>query len=266
MGKRVKMLLPCACAAVVLALVFGRGWIFRESPPRSGPPMVQPASDNVITVHYHERKPYYITSGDGVYGLCADPLRLAFERAGIRYRWRRTPPKRQMEILRKNQGGDCLLGWFKNPARERIVKYSLPIYQDKPALVLARSTNPRVRTGVSLKEMLADPGLVLLKKDAYSYGKMLDALIEEARPRREITTVDNIGMLKMIRAGRADYFFISEEEADELVRVSGFPDTDFKYIRFSGMPMGEKRYILFSKNIEDELVERVNEAIRGLEN
>ncbi len=263
MSNRGKMLLLSMFAAIAIALIFGRERLFRDArSPRVETPSVQAAGEDVITVHYHERKPFNISSVDGVYGLCADPLRLAFEKAGVRYRWRQTPSKRQMEILKQNRGRDCFLGWFKNPAREKIAKYSLPIYQDKPAVALARSNNPDVRTGVSLKMVLSNPSLVLLKKDGYSYGKMVDALIEETRPNQVITTADNVGMLHMIRARRADYFFISKEEADELIIASGFPDTDFKYVRFSGMPMGEKRYILFSKMIEDDVVARVNEAIR----
>ncbi|MCP4686500.1 MAG: amino acid ABC transporter substrate-binding protein [Desulfobacterales bacterium] len=263
MGKRGKMMVMGACTAIVIILIFGRELVFRSDlPSRFEPPPVPTAEDQVITVHYHERRPYYITTGEGVTGLCADPARLAFEKAGIPYRWRQTPPKRQMVILKQNQGKDCLLGWFKNPAREKIARYSPPIYRDKPTLALARADNPRVQSGGILKALLSNPDLLLLKKDGYSYGAYVDALLEENKPRWEATAASNVGMLNMIHSGRADYFFISEEEADELIDVSGFPDADFKYIRFSDMPMGEKRYILFGKQIEDEVVEKVNEAIR----
>jgi hypothetical protein len=41
----------------------------------------------------------------------------------------------------------------------------------------------------------------------------LDQKIAELDPARIETTVENSGMLKMIYAGHADYFFIAPEEA-----------------------------------------------------
>ena len=68
-------------------------------------------------------------------------------------------------------------------------------------------------------------------------------------------------MINMILARRADYFFISEEEADALIPKAGLNKADFKYIRFLNMPTRLKRYILFSRQVEDELVEKLNAAI-----
>jgi hypothetical protein len=69
-------------------------------------------------------------------------------------------------------------------------------------------------------------------------------------------------MLQMIQAGRADYFFISQEEAEVLIAASGSPPKHFKYIRFIDMPKGNKRYIMFSPLIEDEIISEINTVIR----
>lgn len=263
MLKLKSLLIPTACLVTVVSLLFARPFIFRDtSPPSRQTSVVPPPADEVITVHYHERVPYYVTGPYGVYGLCADPLKKAFKGAGIPFRWQKTPAKRQLDILKENRGRECILGWFKNPEREKFAKYTLYIYQDKPAMALARADNGEITSGKSLEETLSNPHLVLLRKDGYSYGRFVDEKIAELNPKQEITTAENIGMLKMIHSKRADYFFIAEEEAEELIISSGLPETDFKRVKFSNMPEGNKRYILFSRKVEDEVIEKINKAIR----
>lgn len=204
-----------------------------------------------------------MTGSFGVYGLCADPAKAAFEKAGVSLHWQKTPAKRQLDILKANTSKDCLLGWFKNPAREEFAKFSLCIYQDKPTIALARSDNAKIVSGISLEGILSNPELMLLRKNGYSYGQFVDTKISELHPKQEITHAENMGMIKMIHSKRADYFFISEEEAKELTTSSGLPQADFKFIRFSNMPNGNKRYLLFSKKVNDEVIEAINVAIRS---
>lgn len=63
---------------------------------------------------------------------------------------------------------------------------------------------------------------------------------------------------------RSDYFFIAPEEAEGLIRSSGYPREDFKFITFLDMPSGEKRYILLSQQINDHVVNELNRAIDKL--
>lgn len=248
---------------LVASALLGRNIKIGEIPSKTFQSSPSNTSDDaLIVVHYHERKPYYETRSDGVHGLCADPLKLVFEKAGVSFRWEKTPPKRQLEILKHNPGRNCLLGWFKTPKREKIAKYSLYIYQDKPAIAIARSDNDKISSGCSLKDILSNQNLVLLRKDGYSYGNYLDEQIGKLKPAEEITSTDNLGMLQMIQVGRADYFFIAQEEAEVLMAVSGAPTKDLKYIRFTDMPKGNRRYIIFSPLIDDEILSRINTAIK----
>ena len=256
-------LIPGLCLVVGLTVLFGKSFISRDLslPSRQSSTNPQPVND-LITIHYHERFPYYVTGPLGVYGLCSDPAKLAFKKAGIPFRWEKTPAKRQLDIIKNNRSRDCLLGWFKNSEREKFAKYSLYIYMDKPAIALARADNKEIIPGRPLEETLFNVNLILLRKNGYSYGQFVDAKIAELNPKQEITNAENVGMLKMIHSKRADYFFISEEEAEELTASSGLPKTDFKYIKFSNMPQGNKRYLLFSKKVEDEVIDKINAAIK----
>lgn len=258
-------LIPLLCLGIALALLFGRGFIphGEQSPVLLA---VEKPADGVITIHYHERPPYYVTGPLGVYGLCADPVKQAFHQAKIPFRWEKTPAKRQLDILKENRSRACLIGWFKNSERDKFARYSHPIYQDKPFIALARADNRQLISNGPLEEIFLNPELVLLRKNGYSYGPFMDTLISKLGPRQNITSAENIGMLKIIYSGGADYFFISEEEAIQLIDTSGILKTGFKQIRFTNMPEGNKRYLLFSKQVENKVIDQINSAIKDHDN
>jgi polar amino acid transport system substrate-binding protein len=214
-----------------------------------------------VNVHYNERIPYLHKTENGVEGLTATPTAAAFQKAGIPFRWENTPSKRQMKIIKENGGCDCLVGWFKNPEREKFAKYTHYIYQDKPQIALTRADNKKLRSGTTVDSVLSDPELTLEIKEGYSYGSFLDAKIAQYKPKIDRTIYENINMLKKIHAKRADYFFIAPEEAQGLIESSGLPRKDFKFIEFSNMQKGEKRYILCSQKVGDDLIERLNKAL-----
>lgn len=252
---------------MALAALFGRTYLLTHNPDSSliTPSGSQPVQRNteIITVHYHERTPYYNTGADGVFGVCADPVNIAFRRAGVPFRWQRTPAKRQLDIIRQDKGMDCALGWFKNPERELFGRFSLPVYQDRPTVALARADNDRIVSGAPLEATLSDRDLVLLRKDGYSYGEFIDQKIAMLQPKEVITTGDNLSMLNMVHRYRADYFFIAQEEARALLASSQIQASDFKLVTFSDMPEGNKRYLICSKLVSEELMERIDRAIQG---
>lgn len=230
--------------------------------PVSVPILSESRSGSVLTVLYHERPPYYVTGPLGIYGLCVDPVKKAFSTAGIIAEWVKVPAARQLDMLKPNTPDICAIGWFRNPEREKIAVYSHAIYQDRPMIALARADNRGLVSHRLLAQTFENQALMFLRKDGYSYGPYIDDMILEHGPRWVITTAENVGMLKLIYEGLADYFFISEEEAIELIQTSGLPADAFRFIRFSDMPAGNKRYLLFSRSTDKALVDKVNAAIR----
>ena len=104
--------IPFLCLVIAVIVLFGSGFIFPDLLPLSRPgyPKLQPESINdMITIHYHERPPYYVTGPLGVYGLCADPAKMVFNKAGIPFRLVKTPAKRQLDIIKANRSKDCLI-------------------------------------------------------------------------------------------------------------------------------------------------------------
>lgn len=215
-----------------------------------------------ITIYYVERIPYMYQAGDGHYGgLVLAPVELAFKKANIPYVIEKLPAKRHLIYLKENRPNICAVGWYKNPEREKFAKYSKAIYQNKSRIAIARNDNDAIVSGKTLEAVFENPDLTLLVKDGYSYGAYIDDKIAKYRPNTHKTTEENLHMIKLIHAGRYDYFFLSEEEADALIPRTGLYRSDFKYIHFEDIPVGLKRYILFSKQVDDKIVERINNAI-----
>lgn len=163
-----------------------------------------------------------------------------------------------MAFLQQNQGRDCLVGWFKNPQRERFAKYTQAIYQDKPIIAIALSSNNKVGNGRSVEAFFKDRTLRLLLKDGYSYGKFLDGLINDLDPVRQVVTIENISMLEMLNQGRADYLFVAKEEADSIIERMNITGEKYQYIYISDMPAENNRYIMCSMQVEDSIIERLN--------
>lgn len=268
MFKHKQSTLALICLIFCGAFIFARP-LFHGRPPVTTGRIAEGdrtfgSDSRMLTVHYHQRRPYYMKDAGRVHGLCADVVNRAFTNAGIPYRWQETPAKRQLPLLEANRKRECLVGWFKNPSREAYAKFSIPIYRDKPTIALARKDNPRINSGDSLEKIFADHLLKLLRKDGYAYGEFIDRKIAAFNPRQVVTTADNMGMLQMIRSWRADYFFIAEEEAASLVSLSGLPSATFKFISFSHMPEGNRRYILYSRKVEDSIIEKIDDAVRAI--
>lgn len=217
--------------------------------------------EDKITMLYHERIPYAVTSNGSVQGLTATPVTLAFNKSGIDIDWIETPVKRQLLAIKMNKGCQCSIGWFKNSERETFARYSASIYQDKPQVAITSAHNKSLVSQRSLADALKNKQLSLLVKDGYSYGKFIDQKIQQYQPTTHSVLYENLKMLSLIYHQRYDYFFIAPEEVNYLIDASGFTRTDFKIIRFKDMPEGEKRYILCNKKVSEETIRRLNSNI-----
>ena len=215
-----------------------------------------------VTLHYFPRPPYVYQEGGQLVGLTGAVAAAAFRSAGITTTVQDTPASRFLVIVKRDDGLDCGIGWFKNPEREEFGKFTKAIYQDEAMAALTVPDNTRISTADSVESVLANKDLKLLVKQSFSYGKTLDAMMERLQPNRQIATVENVQMVKMIQARRADYMLISPEESVATIAAAGYQPNDFKLLRLVNMPKGESRYILCSKSVPDELIVRINAAIR----
>lgn len=260
------MLVFAVCIVAITVALYARTAIYPTAPSRAEPVVRETDGDAYnrgrIIIHYHERHPYYVSQGKGVGGIIGDRITFVFEQAGIPLAWKKTPAKRQLDIIKKNSGREGAAGWFKTPKRETFAKFSRPIYQDRPTIALARADQDLIQSDLPLADTLANRRLRLLRKNGYIYGGFIDRLIDQLQPNQTVTFADNVSMLKMIHTQRVDYLFIAQEEADDLLTQAGLPASDFKKITFTDMPEGNRRYILFSRQVEDSTIDRLNRVIQ----
>src|SRR5438105_5582575 len=173
-----------------------------------------------ITLYYNERPPYLVTSIDhSVSGLTATPAADAFRSAGIPFEWSKLPTNRQLAALKENMAAECAVGWFKNSDRESFARYTKAIYRDRPTVALASAAfAPKT---LHLSELLRSPDTTVLLKDGFSYGPYIDGLLSQLKPNKIVTTAENAQMVQMVAAHRADFMFVSEEEAAYLAEQAG---------------------------------------------
>jgi uncharacterized protein (TIGR02285 family) len=218
-------------------------------------------ADDKITVHYNERPPYLKSMPDGSPGgLTGTPAVEAFKKAGIAVSWAKTPTSRQLDLLEKNEGKDCAVGWFKNPKRESFAKFTKAIYRDKPWVAVANS-GFAIKPGAKLEELLSDKKTRLLVKDGFSYGSFIDGLLARTKPTTTKTTGESPQMVQMIKADRADLMLASQEEAAFFIESAGLSAKEMKTVSFPDVPEGEKRYIMCSKKVGDDVIAKLNKAI-----
>ncbi len=216
-----------------------------------------------VTLHYVQRPPYMMAAGEGLTGLTGGPSYLAFKTAKVAVVVKETPFARQLYYLEKNTGRDCMIGMFRRPEREAFAKYSKPVYQDQPQVIVAGVAQAkRFSDFQSVVDVFNDKKLVLLTKLGYSYGVPLDAMIEKYQPTRIQTTDENLQMLRSVRLNASSYMFMAPEEANVAIEAAGFTASDFKLIRLGNMPEGEYRHLLCSRNVPDEVMHKLNAAIR----
>lgn len=215
---------------------------------------------NPLEIIFEERPPYVVQSNGDVSGLVASPLMSALKKAHVKYVVKEKPSKRHLYEIKANQKPLCAIGWFKNPERETFARYTQPLYQDRPMGILVHRQNQAVSAIQSIDELLTHSSLTMLAKKSYSYGTFVDDQIKKHGVEKREVGVGNVKMLTLIAKRRADYMFISYEEAHEL--LTSHPQKDvLRFIALKGMPEGNKRYLICSKKTDDALIQRINEQL-----
>lgn len=219
------------------------------------------AAEPTLVLHYHERPPYNISGGMGiVYGLTATPAIAALTRAGVPFRWELTPLARQFKLIELGTGLDCAVGLFRNPDRERIGKFSLPLYRDTAMVGIARADSGLSQVA-SIEDLMRDRSKRLMLKRGLTYGARVAELVKTLQPTTEMVTIESDQMVRMLKAQRADWMLASEEEANYLIAKAGLSPGEVSILRFRDLPQGEERHLFCSRAVPDAMLARINAAI-----
>lgn len=221
----------------------------------------QALAADALKLLYEIREPMsYRDSRGKITGLVVTPVEQAMLAADISYVWIETPFKRQLNVVEANDDAVCAVGMFKNRDRQKYAKFSLAILRDtaRPSVMLAHK-DFQPDKGMDLLRTLSLPGIKILKKESASYGTVIDDAIERSRITVVGTTAESMNMAKMIAARRADFIFVPEDEALNMIKLIG--EDKLHIFKPLGMPQGPERFLMCSQQVSDELLQRFNKAL-----
>ena len=221
------------------------------------------AGAETMTISYFERPPYYYTAKNGQpEGFLLDKVVEIMEQAGIEARFLSLTPNQILYVVRHAVSPHCSIGWFKNSQREEFAKFSRPIYQDKPVLLLIRkSGQDRIGKEHTLAAIFANHRLIFARNIHYSYGEYIDGLLREKEPESYLTVKGQANLIQVIAADDRKYILVSPEEATSLIRRAGYQQEDFALVPLADIPVGNNRYLMCSQSVSDELLKRIDQAI-----
>ncbi|WP_243359525.1 substrate-binding periplasmic protein [Fundidesulfovibrio terrae] len=218
-----------------------------------------------LKVYYFERPPYYATLEAQPSGFLIHRTREILTEAGLEFEFQSMPARRILQELATGETSACAVGWFKTPERERLYKFSLPIYQDMPMLAVFLKSGKQPPAATSTFTRLAtEKDLTLGIIESFSYGPKTDALLAAMPipPMRVQGSQEQL--MRMLAARRFDYMLVNPEEANTLACLAGLAPDDIVQLPLSDLPKGNTRYLMFSKATGDETIQRINAAITKL--
>lgn len=221
------------------------------------------ASAQSLLMVFRDKPPYSFMDNGVAKGFLLERTRRVLSAAGIKAQFREMPPKRLFFEIERNEQAICSLGWYKIPEREKFARFSVPLHQDKPHVVLVGPGSVgAVRKHGTLKELMADPALVMAVADGVSYGPELDQVILKFAGKVDLSLQSPLHVVKKVAARRADFMFIDQEDYNYLTESSAdFRSEGLVRIDYSDMPAGLKRYILCSQRVSDDTMQKINAAI-----
>ncbi|WP_299444508.1 transporter substrate-binding domain-containing protein [uncultured Rhodospira sp.] len=245
-----------AACLTVLALLL---WV---APSTVADDAETPTAPPPVTLLVFERSPYYVRTDDGGFGgLVAGPVARAFEAAGVPYVWRAMQPNGHLRTVAADREPVCAVGWFRTETREHLGLFSDPISRDRPQVVLTRVDNSVVMEHTSLEGLLSDSRARLGTKLGYSYGAVIDGMIESVRPPQSTVSQDDQGLVRMVLGRRFDYMITSFEEADALISRFGAAGEDLVALTFEDSPPGNTRHLVCSRSVGRGVMARINAAL-----
>lgn len=220
-------------------------------------------SGEPLAMLFRDKPPYSFVDHGKPQGFLLERVRQILDAAKVEAKFENVPPKRIFADIAANRAEICSFGWYKIPEREAYAKFSLPIHQDKPHVILA---GPRSRDAImrhkTLRELMADTSLLLGVVDGVSYGPEIDALIANFRGPVERALIPPLQLARKVAAQRVDFMFIDQEDLDYLGRSNPELRNDsLKKLTFADLPPGLKRYILCSQKVSDDTMTRINQAV-----
>ncbi|MBH9577487.1 transporter substrate-binding domain-containing protein [Inhella proteolytica] len=221
------------------------------------------AQAQTVQIEYRDKPPYSYTERGRPAGFLLLRTIELLEQAKVEAEFLEVPVKRILQDIEGNQAPICSPSWYKLPEREKFARFSLPIHQDKPHVVLAHAQAAKaIQRHAKLSALFADPQLTPGLLDGVSYGAELDQALAQTRKPAVRARLNPGQLARMIAAQRADYMLIDQEDLGWLRNDPEFNSLNLVRFEFPDMPAGLLRYLMCSRQVDPAVLERVNQAIR----
>jgi polar amino acid transport system substrate-binding protein len=222
-------------------------------------------ADSAITLEYRDKPPYSFTSHGRPSGFLLARMAEVFRRANIPVIFAEMPAKRISADIKANAAPICSPGWYKLAERERFARFSLPILQDRPQVVLAGAQMAAaVRRKGSIRALFADPAFTMGVVDGVSYGAEIDGWIARLPNPPVRAIVVPLQMARMVANQRADFMIIDEDDLSAIVQSHEYESLGLQRIVFPDPPHGLKRYLMCSQSVPQNQMDRINLAIQSV--
>ena len=214
-----------------------------------------------ITVSWRDKPPYHYIENGEPKGFLLERARLVFAQAGVSARFVNEPQKR---IWAKFQGGAtnyCSISWYRLPERGALAQYSQPFHEDLPhTILIGPGLAEQVKAHATLAALLDDPTLTLGAVEGVSYGPVIDPMIKASKNKVMSRTVETTQMMRMLTVGRASYMFVDREDWEFFRRKNPSANAMVRH-DFPDMPPGLRRHIVCSRDVPQETMNKLNQAI-----
>ncbi|WP_321367742.1 transporter substrate-binding domain-containing protein [uncultured Desulfuromusa sp.] len=219
-----------------------------------------------LTFSYIERPPYYFTSPSGAAdGFLVTRTKKILQAAGIEAQFLSLTPNKINYILRYANVPHCSIGWFKKPERELFAKFTKPIYQNQPLVILTtKERKKHFKDAKTLAEIFTNRALTIARMGSFSYGTYVDQLLEKLSPKSRFYSKKQSSLLQALHANQASYMLIAPEEIEQIILTAKLPAEEFVKIPLEEIPHGNLRYLMCGHAVSDNLMAQLNSAIAKL--
>ncbi|MBT0663710.1 transporter substrate-binding domain-containing protein [Geobacter pelophilus] len=216
-----------------------------------------------LKMAFRDKPPYSYLENGVQKGFLLERTQRILSRAKIESKFIILPPKRIFQDIQNNVEPVCSFGWYKIPEREKYARFSIPMHQDRPHVILASPNSAqKLLRHKTLKNVMADSTLLLAVADGVSYGPELDTMIAAFPGKVDKALQSPLQVAKKLAINRADLMFIDQDDYDYLMETNAeFKSTGTVRITYPDLPAGLKRYILCSQKVDEGVMRKINAAI-----
>ncbi|WP_186645917.1 transporter substrate-binding domain-containing protein [Fluviispira vulneris] len=235
------------------------------------------AAENLITLHYQDRPPYFVTDnvtkqlkGGELYLL----IKKIMKEANIPYEFQIEPISRSILAIKNNNEPVCITYAYITTEREQFSYFSKPYYTDEIIALAIRKEDKRFDKYKTLEEIMKDDSLMPLAKIGYSWGNYTNKLlaqyknyisteIDKIDPKKiKVTSQEPKEMLQTVANNGADYTYFSINEIQYHLNQNKELKDKLKLKKLNDMKEAQSRYFMCAKIVGEKTMEKINKAIK----